>query len=241
VLTAVLGGGRSADDQVRLVPWGDEREPARPSGDPVTPLPGPELVVLAPVDPGTGEQRGLAAVDGRVGGPQNADPHQTPALALVGGNSGNGRSKEAWLEAVPDPAPQKNGKEDKPEREGRKGGRKRGVKRPVPLPPWPGRLPRPAPAVVHLQPLPAVVLDAEGQLVGVSARLELTGRPAFLLVGNSEAAAIGGWAGPWPVDERWWAAAEARRRARFQISLVDGRAFLLFLAGGHWAVEAVYD
>src|SRR3954470_10744275 len=39
VVTPVLGGGRSADDQVRLVPWGDERDPARPSAphpDPVT-------------------------------------------------------------------------------------------------------------------------------------------------------------------------------------------------------------
>ena len=33
VLTAVLGGGRDPGDQVRLVPWGDERVPAtaRPS------------------------------------------------------------------------------------------------------------------------------------------------------------------------------------------------------------------
>jgi protein ImuB len=43
------------------------------------------------------------------------------------------------------------------------------------------------------------------------------------------------------VDERWWAPAEARRRARFQISLTDGRAVLLSLSGGHWAIEAIYD
>jgi protein ImuB len=323
VLTAVLGGGRSADDQVRLVPWGDEREPARPGGDPATPLPGPELVVLALVDPGTVGQRGLAAADG----PGHDAVDGRPALAVVGGNPGNGRATEkaraeAWLKTVRDSAQRRKNEEGKPGgysqedrsggggeeveagegrreaeagpgreaggegeagkegeageggKEGEAGGdreekeagieggegkptgprgeaareagpwkgrRKRGVKRPVPLPPWPGRLPRPAPALVYPQPLPAVVLDAEGQLVGVSARLELTGRPAFLLVGHSEAVAVAGWAGPWPVDERWWAAAEARRRARFQISLVDGRAFLLFLAGGHWAVEAVYD
>ncbi|HYN96846.1 MAG TPA: DNA polymerase Y family protein, partial [Pilimelia sp.] len=34
VVTAVVGGGRSPADQVRLVPWGDERTPTRPGGPP---------------------------------------------------------------------------------------------------------------------------------------------------------------------------------------------------------------
>jgi protein ImuB len=87
------------------------------------------------------------------------------------------------------------------------------------------------------------VLDADRQPVGVSARLELTGDPTYLLIGAAGAAAveITGWAGPWPVDERWWAPAEARRRARFQVVLGDGRALLLSLASGHWAIEAIYD
>jgi protein ImuB len=96
------------------------------------------------------------------------------------------------------------------------------------------------------QALPAVVLDAGRVPVGVSARLELTGDPAFLLVGDGSAGGAGpvgiaGWAGPWPVDERWWAPGEARRRARFQVSLDDGRALLLSLVSGHWAIEAIYD
>lgn len=37
VVTGVLGGGRKADDRVRLVPWGDERSPAY---DPEPPWPG---------------------------------------------------------------------------------------------------------------------------------------------------------------------------------------------------------
>ncbi len=52
---------------------------------------------------------------------------------------------------------------------------------------------------------------------------------------------VTGWAGPWPLDERWWAPAEARRRARFQIALADDRALLLCLADGEWSVEALYD
>ena len=211
VLTAVLGGGRSADDQVRLVPWGDERVPGRPAGAPATPLPALEPVVVAPADP--------------------------PALVAVpatdAAEEGEGG---AQLWAVPEKVPEEK---DEPQRAG--GRRKRGARSPVPMPPWPGRLPRPAPALVLPQALPAVVLDADRQPVGVSARLELTGDPAFLLVGAADPARIAGWAGPWPVDERWWAPAEARRRARFQVGLDDGRALLLFLAAGHWAIEAIYD
>jgi protein ImuB len=140
VLTAVLGGGRSPADQVRLVPWGDERTPDRPAE-----------------------------------------------------------------------------------------------------PPWPGRLPPPAPASVLPAPLPARVYDETGQGVAVSARLEVSAAPARIGIGTAAPVEIIGWAGPWPVDERWWAPAEVRRRARFQVTLADGRALLLALAGGDWTVEAVYD
>ena len=61
------------------------------------------------------------------------------------------------------------------------------------------------------------------------------------MVERGQPVEISGWAGPWPVDERWWAPDEGRRRARFQVALADGRALLLVLAGGHWAVEAIYD
>lgn len=140
VVTAVLGGGRSPGDQVRLVPWGDERAPARPGTRP-----------------------------------------------------------------------------------------------------WPGRLPSPAPALVLPAPLAAAVCDAAGVPVGVTARLQVSAPPARLAVGSAPPVEILGWAGPWPVEERWWAPAEARRRARFQVCLADGSALLLSLAGGQWSVEAVYD
>ncbi len=102
-----------------------------------------------------------------------------------------------------------------------------------------------------------MVIDADGQPVGVTARLAVTGVPArIVLAAAPEASAssdclaptddltpieITGWAGPWPVDERWWAAAEAIRRARFQVRLADGRALLLRLSAGRLAMEAVYD
>ncbi|WP_433282364.1 DNA polymerase Y family protein [Micromonospora sp. CA-244673] len=170
VVTAVLGGGRSPADQVRLVPWGDERLPARP-GPPPLPTAEPP--------------------------PSAAAPERAVSI----------RSRAAA----------------------------------VPVPPWPGRIPPPAPAVVLPTPLPAAVHDAAGEPVVVSARLAVSAAPARLTVGAGRPAEIVGWAGPWPVDERWWAPAEARRRARFQVCLADGAALLLAVEGGQWLVEAIYD
>ncbi|HEU4423353.1 MAG TPA: DNA polymerase Y family protein [Pilimelia sp.] len=159
VVTAVLDGGRSTADQVRLVPWGDERVPARPGAE-------------APA----------------AGGPAVGDSAGGPAAA-----------------------------------------------------PWPGRFPPPAPAAVLPEPMPAAVYDTGGEPVVVSARLEVSGAPARLVADTGPPVEIEGWAGPWPVDERWWSPAEARRRARFQVSLADGRAMLLSLTAGQWSVEAIYD
>jgi protein ImuB len=398
VVTAVLGGGRSADDQVRLVPWGDERVPGRPGAAPVDPIPpvapaspqaggwGPASLeapgpvpgtsqaagsdssqALGPV-PGTSQAAGsasshasspaalsvLAVPESESSGPRPAEvppstpaaaPTSVPALRAVpappvsvgtpavpvpseaSGPASRGTASDESASAVPTvpvglvstvpaspenaptasdtpvlppvPPPTHTGGvvSDGPDRSGNPGpgpaagsavevggglpglrdglpglrdglpglrdglpgspggrSRSRGTvsrrpagtvaRRPVQpaaLPPWPGRLPRPAPALVLPQPLPAVVQDEAGVPVGVSARLELTGSPARLQVGDNDAVEIVGWAGPWPVDERWWAPEEARRRARFQVALADGRALLLFLAAGHWAVEAIYD
>ena len=107
-------------------------------------------------------------------------------------------------------------------------------------PPWPGRLPQPTPATVYPLPLPTQVLDATGEAVGVTARLAVTAAPAWVVIGG-EACEVTGWAGPWPVDERWWDGAEARRVARFQMLLADGRALLVVLDGGIWRIAAQYD
>jgi protein ImuB len=108
-------------------------------------------------------------------------------------------------------------------------------------PPWPGRLPTPAPASVLPEPVPAAVYAGDGSLVGVTGRLEVTAVPARVAVGGAPPVEIVGWAGPWPVDERWWAPVESHRRARFQVLLADGRALLVTLVAGRWLVEAVYD
>ncbi|GAB3859070.1 hypothetical protein GCM10027610_097940 [Dactylosporangium cerinum] len=69
--------------------------------------------------------------------------------------------------------------------------------------PWPGRLPSPSPATVYPRPLPAEVTDKDGQVVRVSGRLELSGAPESIQIGKDRQTIVA-WAGPWPVDERWW-------------------------------------
>jgi protein ImuB len=62
-------------------------------------------------------------------------------------------------------------------------------------------------------------------------RLQVFGRPWVRIVA---------WAGPWPVDERWWDPS-AQRLARLQVTSEHGAAYLLKLQGGRWSVEATYD
>ncbi len=156
VLTAVPAGGRTPAEQVRLVPWGDER------GEP-------------------GERVAGVAV--------------------------------------------------RPRRDGR---------RSPEAPPWPGRLVDPSPAVVYPLPLPVEVRDQDGIPVGVSGRGMISAPPDSVTFAGGRAQSVVGWAGPWPVEERWWDAG-GRRKALLQVVLVDGTAHLLAREGGQWRAEAAYE
>nr|WP_084504456.1 DNA polymerase Y family protein [Actinoplanes sp. N902-109] len=293
VVTAVAGGGRSADDQVRFVPWGDEREPARPAAAVAEPMAVVAVAATAhkPVNPMRETANPVREAANPVREPANlvreaANPVREAANSVrepanpvreavnpvreaansvrepanpvgeaarpvgragnaaaeggVAGGGGEGGAAERGDAGKGDGAAGGSGRSGSgsvARGSGRSGSR--GESRAEKLPPWPGRVPGPAPALVLRQPEGVVVLDAGGQPVGVSARLEVSGRPAVLLW--DVPLEIVGWAGPWPVDERWWAPEEARRRARFQVAVADGRAFLVSLAGGHWTVEAIYD
>ena len=111
--------------------------------------------------------------------------------------------------------------------------------------PWPGSLPAPSPTVLLDPPRPAQLLDAARRPVTVTDRGAVPSPPALFRLG-SEVVAVTGWAGPWPVDERWWSAEDARRVVRCQVVDVRGRAYLLtgtMTATGPpaWQVEAIYD
>ena len=105
--------------------------------------------------------------------------------------------------------------------------------------PWPGRLPPPAPSNVLRAPRRAEVVDAAGRVVAVSGRGLLTGGVERLSVDGGPWQPVAGWAGPWPVTERWWSV--RRRRARLQVVTDDGVARLLCTERGQWWVEALYD
>ena len=108
--------------------------------------------------------------------------------------------------------------------------------------PWPGRLPPPAPAVVAPAPVAVEVLDADGAPVGVTGRGLATNDPARLRLPDGGRVDVVAWAGPWPVEERWWDAATTEsRRARLQVVDTEGVARLLALEHGQWWVLAVYD
>jgi protein ImuB len=108
--------------------------------------------------------------------------------------------------------------------------------------PWPGHLPAPAPATVPHEPMAASVLDERGEPVRVSGRGGLSASPARLVLGpGGRPRTITAWAGPWPVEERWWDPPSSRRRARFQVVTDDGVARLVVLESGHWTVTGLYD
>lgn len=112
--------------------------------------------------------------------------------------------------------------------------------------PWPGRLPAPSPACRHPRPVPVEVVDDTGRRVTVSGRGLVSAHPARL-ERDGHRFPILAWAGPWPVEERWWSV-ESRRAARMQV-LVRGRveagavrpeAHLVEVRDGRWWLIADY-
>jgi protein ImuB len=122
--------------------------------------------------------------------------------------------------------------------------------------PWPGRLPAPAPSVLIDPPRTIHVLDEAGRPVTVTARGAVPSAPTRLRLGTGAAVPITAWTGPWPVDDSWWVGAGTsarapRRRSRFQLVDVRGRAYLVSCSmplsepsttpSPDWQLEAIYD
>ena len=107
--------------------------------------------------------------------------------------------------------------------------------------PWPGQLPVPSPATVYDVWPTAVVRSAEGVVVGVDGRGFINAIPTRLKVDADTEVEVASWAGPWLLDERWWDPANAKRRARMQVTTINGDAYLLALEKQRWWVEARYD
>ena len=135
------------------------------------------------------------------------------------------------------------------------------VPRADPAQPWPGRLPAPSPTVLLDDPVE--LFDAGGKPVRVTSRGLFSADPSRL-VGFGPEAGLSWWAGPWPVDERWWDPEQAKtgRTARAQVLLdgrdvgprpkgrgrsreeqtvEPGRALLLCYRQRRWYVEGIYE
>ena len=93
------------------------------------------------------------------------------------------------------------------------------------------------------------VYDAAGDTIAVTGRGTLTGVPAVLRWGGRDHE-VTAWAGPWPVDERWWTPDDAHRAARMHVAVDGGggggrgsrgpQAFLLIGHAGKWRIEGRY-
>ena len=222
----------SAADVVDRVRWqleGWYRSPERPTG-PVT------LIRITPcvVTPADGRQLGMW------GERSEADERAARALARVQGLLGAEAVTVPRLVGGRRPAdtgrrvPLHAAASSKETRRAKKKAKAAEV-------PWPGRLPAPSPAVVLAQPELITVTDREGVQVTVGGRGEVSTAPKQLTDSTGRSQAVIGWAGPWPLDERWWRPATRRRQARFQLILDDGSAHLCVLEAGRWQREATYD
>ncbi len=113
---------------------------------------------------------------------------------------------------------------------------------------WRGALPNPSPSVVYSEPIQVQINDQFGKLLSVSARHELSASPVVVIIGATHYK-VNSWAGPWPVEERWWDSARSRRLVRLQLvcekitadSALQILAMLAILEHGEWTVAAIYS
>jgi protein ImuB len=232
--TAVLVGGREPAEQVRFVPWGDDRD----LGLPPSPVPGsdgaPGSGVGRVAGPGDGE-----GARGDVPAGEDAAPADSALVAPAGWPEDVVRSTGRISAAdLPDVERMRS-----TNRRRRVPAPRRPTSRPVvrePPPPWPGRLPAPSPATVPPQPLPAELIAADGNPVLLAAPDLLSAPPQHVVVDGGEPRGVCGWAGPWPMQQRWWASGSSVA-GRLQVTVDDGDALLLLARDGRWWVTGRYD
>ena len=106
--------------------------------------------------------------------------------------------------------------------------------------PWQGQLPAPSPATVLDEALPAEVYGATGEVVRVNGRGLLSAVPDSVSITGKPTTAITAWAGPWPLDERWWDPERHRRLARFQLTTERGTALLAVVENQQWWITGIY-
>jgi protein ImuB len=106
--------------------------------------------------------------------------------------------------------------------------------------PWPGHVPAPSPALVFSDRRNVGLLDGNGKALAVDGD-KLTASPTTVTLGAGRRLEVTGWAGPWPVNERWWDPKASRRLVRMQVACADNNAYLVAFEAGRWWLEAAYD
>lgn len=104
--------------------------------------------------------------------------------------------------------------------------------------PWPGTVPGPAPATVFSSAGRVQVFTDLGEPITVDERGTVSGEPAWLRTADGHRR-IAQWAGPWPIQQRWWR--NGKRLNRFQLIDNQSSAWLLLADGDSWFTEARYD
>jgi protein ImuB len=262
VVTAVLVGGRDPAGQIRFVPWGDDRDLglAAPAVHPGAGAP----VGRGDGDPVAEPGGGVSRIEDLRSGVAGFDPGEEPRPGEAGPGRGAHRpagSPAGRLVAPagwPDDVIRRTGRvspvgqaADSTEAERRRPtNRRRRVAVPrsstgraaVPdaPPSWPGRAPAPSPAVVPPQPLPAELIDAAGRPVRLTAPDLLSAPPVHVVVDGGEPQPVVGWAGVWPVRQRWWAS-DGVEAGRLQVDVSGGPPLLLLAREGRWWVTGIYD
>ncbi len=89
-------------------------------------------------------------------------------------------------------------------------------------------------------PPPVELVDAAGRPVHLEALDLLATAPHRISVGGGPWHDVTGWAGPWPVRQRWWSP-DGVDGSRLQVALDDGVALLLLARAGGWWMTGVYD
>ena len=107
--------------------------------------------------------------------------------------------------------------------------------RPLPLAPVADGCPSPFGGAAPTDHAPAIRLFDPPRLVQVRWRV---GAPTAIAVGRG-LEAVTAWAGPWQLNERWWAQAAAR--TYYQATTRPGRVYLLFQEGEAWYAQGVFD
>jgi hypothetical protein len=107
-------------------------------------------------------------------------------------------------------------------------------------PPWPGQIPSPAPALVYHRPVRVDLVGARDVPVGLTGRGALDREPVRLSIDGGRWTGVAGWAGPWPLWERWW---HLGRRGVGQLQVVTDSqlAHLFTIERDAWWLSATYD